>query len=278
MSRRSPAESTSYTVGRVIGAILASLLLALLVRAFYVKVFARGRERPVWAGSVFVLAFAFSWLALLGTGGGRTETVDTCLRDFSAGFRDSLPPGQSALVTDERLAEAVRPACAELVRLEEEDADFDAAEAVALIARERPQLWRPLCDVRIDIEIASAGAPARFITPAEQERFREDSCRLAARFMRDDGTVDTVAFLTEHQVIYAPFCAAGFQDGVARDPRAARGLTARQVGTIARRACRQALENRVIDMAVPGGLLNPKVDEAALAAIFERATRAVVTR
>jgi hypothetical protein len=275
LSGRSANATTSYTAGRVTGAILGSLLLALLVRLLYVKVLARRHERPVWTGSVFVLAFAFSWLAMLGATPGHSETVASCVRDFPAGFLASVPPAQRTFVPDAKLAAAAGPVCEELVRLERENPTLDPAELASLMAHESPDVWRPLCDIRVDIEFASAGSLARYVTRAEKKRFRKDSCRLATSYMSADGTVDTVALLTDHQVIYTPFCAAGFQDGFARDPIAAGDLTPRQIGRIARRACKEALQTRVIDMSVPGGLLNPKIEEDALAAIFQRASRAV---
>lgn len=61
-----PGESGAESAGRVVGAAVVPLLVALLLRALYVKVLARRRQRPVWSPWIFVIAAALALLVACG--------------------------------------------------------------------------------------------------------------------------------------------------------------------------------------------------------------------
>ena len=57
-----PSESGAETAGQIVGALFLPLAIVLLLRLLYVKVLARGRNRPFWSPWIFAIAALLAFL------------------------------------------------------------------------------------------------------------------------------------------------------------------------------------------------------------------------
>lgn len=206
---------------------------------------------------------------------GEEQTLEDCLRDGGQGFEDALPPELAQSIPEEKLATAIRPLCEELVRMPGSESMDDEAMAPLLsqVFRENPDLWEPICHLVVDADFAASAADIRYVTRRERETFRSENCRLSVEYMQvDSPAIDYGRLVTEHPDLYTPFCAAGIQVGLAEDPWVRDLFSAREKRAIARQSCREALETGVIDASGPGGIRNPRVDQAAFCALIGRVT------
>jgi hypothetical protein len=273
LSSQPVGQNGAYRAGAVVGGILLPLLVAVVIRFLYVKVIRLRSGLPVTSGWLFVLAFCFAWVAMLG--GGQTAgagTLEECLRDLPAGFRSALSIEEQRAITDAELLEVARPICREMV-------STDASpEDAGQVFRENPELWYPLCHLSYEVQYRLLGPLLSYVSKKERRHFKTRACRLSVRYLRDDSSVDTDSLLAAHPTFYAPFCAAGVQKNLGADPETARRFTRGQIARIAKRGCKVAMTRGVIDMTGPGGLANPKVDQQEFVAILQRAALQVTAR
>jgi hypothetical protein len=213
-------------------------------------------EAPTLAARTRILAPCFALLALALTGcvpavGGGKDVAEACTKSFVDSI-DKLPPELAAHISPAEYEEAARPACAELeAYLEQRDGSepptyAEGRRIAADVLERRPDLYRPLCHMAIDAELATLGDAARFVTTKENDRYKTDVCRLAPKyFAPGTTTVDHDRLAADHPELYAPFCAAGMQQALSTDPAAA-AIGRRDLAVIARRACTEGYRSGVL--------------------------------
>jgi hypothetical protein len=271
LAKRSPGESSAYLAGRVLGAILGALFVAVLLRFVYLKLFRRGHEGAVRSPWLFVLALLFSWIFMLGVDNDARASADDCARDFPAGFLSAVPPEQARFISVDELRRASHALCDELVASDADvQTDAELRELLSSTIREQPQLFRPICNVLVDAEFESIGPLLDYVSKKDRARYRSRACAYTVEYMHDDGTVNLAEILADHPLIYSPFCAAGMMSELEGDALLRKSLTKRQLRRIARRTCDEAIRTGVVNLSTPGGLVSPQVDQGRLVRILER--------
>jgi hypothetical protein len=237
-----------------------------------------GRDTVTAVGDRLATAAAALAATVVAAGCGgseeaRSPTVEGCLRDLPADVAAALPPTHAAHVSFERLDRAAEPLCRAIVQEQRAGAassERDAVDFVRAISRDRPALWRPVCEVVIDAELRSLGPKLRAVSKADRARYRRGVCRVGVRYLRADGSLDVGRLARKHRGLYVPFCAVDIRQALDRDPGAQEAFTRAQRQTIATRSCDAAIREGALDfgMLTPAG--EPELDEVAFQRIVDR--------
>jgi hypothetical protein len=196
-------------------------------------------------------------------------TLDACVSQASSGFLASLPAEYVQHIKPATIQEGIKPLCNEMLKRPEFHSanEEDLPRLVGEAVRADPEAFRPLCNAVVDADFASLGELARFVSKRDRARFRRDLCRLGAEYVNDRGKL-----VQDHPGLFAPMCGAGIHYGLAEDPVMRKRLTQKQMRSIGRRSCMEALTTGVIDASGPSGFQDPKVDQRALEEIILRFT------
>jgi hypothetical protein len=207
--------------------------------------------------------------------GSDTVTMDDCLKDAAAGLRRSLPRDVSRFVFEDKLVAAARPMCARWISHPQSGSltEETGPRFVRRLIREDASFYAPLCRLVVDAEHAAEAEVLKFMTKRDRTRYRTDLCRLAPSYMRDDLSLDYRALVAAHPGLYVPHCASGIQYELTRDPGLRPLFDARERRVVARQTCLQAFRQGVIKPDRRRGFRDPKVDDAAFAAILRRTAR-----
>jgi hypothetical protein len=197
-------------------------------------------------------------------------TLADCRRDFAAGMLSGMPAELRRHIPDRKLEDTARAVCPELMRkdnLRALEAD-DSPRTYARLLREQPKLWLPMCTLAVDADLALNARLYRFASPAEQDRYRREHCRLAPHYMSADLTrADLPRMAAEHPAVYAPLCASLVQHGAG--PAVLASVTRQRLQRITRRACIDGLREGAITCG-PNGFADAEVDEVRFEAIVSR--------
>lgn len=197
-------------------------------------------------------------------------TVAACVRDFGAGFVSEMPPDLERHMPARKVDAAARVVCTELTKKKYKSAlaDDDSTSTFVRLIREQPKLYTPLCALVVNADLAANARLYRFATSAERSRYRREHCRLAPRYLKEEPAGAKPAHMAvDHPGVYVPLCASLVQHSVG--PPAVSSLSPKQLRTIARRSCREAVRKGALRSGA-NGLADAEVDDDRFWAIVDR--------
>jgi hypothetical protein len=221
----------------------------------------------VWAGHHFLGVPQF----------GQGKTAD-CAEGFENGFRDSVPPEYKPFLDDASLTAAIRDVCADLVNRPgvESLTEENGAAFVAKVFREKPELYRSLCESVVDADIAASKQHLAYVSEEEVATYEQQMCTLSVSYLRDDARVDLAALLRDHADVWSPVCASSMETELVRNGQIRTAFSKRELNTTLRRACAEGVRTGALDVSGPRGFLDLRVDQRRFRAIFLGAARDVL--
>jgi hypothetical protein len=205
---------------------------------------------------------------------GQGKAAD-CARGFGSGLRDSVPPEYKPFLNDAGVTAAIRDVCADLVNrpgvqnlTEENGSSF-----VANVFREKPELYRALCESVVEADIAASKQYLAYVSGDEVATYKQRICELSVSYLRDDARVDLVSLLRDHADVWSPVCASSMQTELVKNRQIQTAFSKRELNTTLRRACAEGVRTGALDVSGPRGCLDLRVDQRRFRAIFLAAAR-----
>lgn len=221
----------------------------------------------LWAGHHFLGVPQF----------GQGKTAE-CVQEFGNGFRNSVPSEYKPFLDDASLTAAIQDVCADLVNrpgaenLSEEDGPAFVAEVI----REKPDLYRSVCESVVAAEMAAGKQYLAYVSEKEVATYKRQMCTLSVSYLRDDAKVDLASLLRDHPDIWSPVCASSMETELIKDRRLRATFTKRELNTTLRRACAEGVRTGALDVSGPRGFLDLRVDQRRFRTIFLAAARDVL--
>jgi hypothetical protein len=221
----------------------------------------------LWAGHHFLGVPQF----------GQSNTSD-CIQGFGDGFRDSVPAEYRPFINDASLTAAIRDVCDDLVdRPGTENLTEENGPAfVVRVFREKPELYRSLCESLVDADIAASTRYLTYVSQEEIATYKRRMCTLSVSYLGEDARVDLPSLLRDHPDVWSPVCASSMETELIKSRGIRQTFRKSDLNKILRRACADGVRTGALDVSGPRGFLDLRVDEGRFQEIFLQAAQDVL--